>query len=78
MDIGLQFDGLSVESVLCRVVTFPIFILSGKIPVSNEWLIIDDRGREIIPLKIFNKNTYMLYGPISLLANQATAKKMNQ
>ena len=47
-------------------VTFPIFILLGKIPVSNEWLIINESGRDIILLKIFNKNTGMLYGPIAL------------
>ena len=68
MHIGLQFDGLLVESFLCKGVTFPIFILSGKIPVLNEWLIIDDSGREIILFSIFNKNTGMLYGPIAFLA----------
>ena len=49
-------------------VTFPIFILPRKIPVSNESLIIEDSGKEITPLKIFNKNTGMFYGPIALLA----------
>ena len=47
-------------------VTFPIFILLGEIPVSNEWLITDDSGRDIILLKISNKNTDILYGPIAL------------
>ena len=49
-------------------VTFPIFILSGKIQVSNEWLIIENSGREIVLLKMFKKNTGTLYGPIALLA----------
>ena len=53
-------------------VTFPVFILSGKIPVSNEWLIIDGSGRDIILLKNFSKTLvcYMVQLPYQYLMSE--------
>ena len=36
IDIGLQFEGLSLDPVLCKGFTLPNFNLFGNTPVTKE------------------------------------------